>query len=109
MLYKIKFLNGEDEESILNEFIYIYNEYFENANQNKFNSNIINSIRKNFQNNYNINESYFNDALLYAYKILESDFSKFKYSHTFEELEEFFNLQSYIHCKMCNTGLIKKF
>ena len=109
MLYKFDFLNREDEETISNEFHFIYNEYFDNDNQNKFNNNIVNSIKTNFENNIQVNENYFDEALLFAYKILERDFSKFKKFNAFIELGEFLNLQSYIHCKMCNTGLIKKF
>ena len=107
MLYKIEFLNREDEDVISNQFHFIYYEYFDNNNQNKFNDFIVNSIKTNYENNIQINENCYDDALLFAYKTLESDFSKFKKSNTFVELGEFINLQSYIHCKMCNIGLIK--
>ena len=107
MLYKIEFLNREDEDVISNQFHFIYYEYFDNNNQHKFNDFIVNSIKTNYENNIQINENCYDDALLFAYKTLESDFSKFKKSNTFVELGEFINLQSYIHCKMCNIGLIK--
>ena len=51
----------------------------------------------------------FDDALIYSYECLEKVFRKYKKSEIYQILIDNLNLDSYIQCKMCNTGLINKF
>ena len=51
----------------------------------------------------------FDEALKYSYMYLGKKFVQFKKTQDYQNLTDKLTLQSYIQCKMCNTGLINKF
>ena len=51
----------------------------------------------------------FDDALCYTYEKLEKMFRQYNKTEEYQILIDNLNLNSYIQCKMCNTGLINKY
>ena len=110
MKYKLDFvLKVETGLEVARE---IYNTYFKSSKYEQIiDAAIIEKIRKEckgLDNNVYTSEL-FDEALQFAFTELGKRFIDFKNSPYFKELYEELNLNSYIQCKMCNTGLINKF
>ena len=110
MKYKLDFvLRRENGLEVANE---IYNTYFKNDD---FSQEISNEIMQKVRNNCRglTNNVYtaemFDDALQSAFMELGKKFVDFRNSNKFKELYDRLNLNSYIQCKLYNTGLINKF
>jgi hypothetical protein len=91
----------------------IYSKYFStNTYEQYLDSVILNKVR-NMCNQYLKNNDFdyqvYDEALAYAFEYLNKIFKKFTKSEDYQLLIDNLNLNSYIHCKMCNTGLINKF
>ena len=51
----------------------------------------------------------FDEGLQYIYLQLNNDFINFTKTEEFKKLFDEIEINSLVHCKMCNTGLINKF
>ena len=113
MKYKLNFaVNIDDKTEALNDLNEIYMTYFENDNycQSYIDVKIVVKIRKEYQELQNrILPEIFDQAMQVAFtelgKIFEIFHNKIEYSDLYYRLKDY----SYIHCKMCNTGLINQF
>ena len=112
MKFKLEFISVEDEQIIVDEAKEIMNTYFNNQDYgdqefaevaSKIKSNITNlNVQK-------VESEIFDEALKYSYMYLGKKFVQFKKTQDYQNLTDKLTLQSYIQCKMCNTGLINKF
>jgi hypothetical protein len=91
--------NAIFDNQIINNIKAKYNSIF-------FNNNIISNEEN---NNNNEIQDIFDDALKYCYEKLGEKFIEFRKTNSFHQLYEELAYNSYIQCKMCNTGLINKF
>ena len=111
MKYKLDFvLRRENGLEVAKE---IYNTYFKDDNNVSFidKEDVLQKVRNNckcLENNV-YNSDLFDDALQFVFIELGKKFVEFRSSPKFKELYDQINLNSYIQCKMCNTGLINKF
>ena len=114
MKYKLNFaLNINDENEARNDLNEIYNLYFSEENNssahNFIDKSIIDKIRKEYNELENrIIPEIFDHALQYIFNELTKIFNTFQkqseYSNLYHKIREY----SYIHCKMCNMGLINQ-
>ena len=112
MKYKLNFaVNIDDKTEALHDLHEIYFAYFANDNYSGhfIETPIVLKIRKEYEGLQNrIVPEIFDQALQFAYNALGDIFEKFhgkiEYSELYSKLKEY----SYIHCKMCNTGLINQ-
>ena len=112
MKYKLNFaVNIDDKTEALHDLHEIYFAYFANDNYSGhfIETPIVLKIRKEYEGLQNrIVPEIFDQALQYAYNALGDIFEKFhgkiEYSELYSKMKEY----SYIHCKMCNTGLINQ-
>ena len=91
----------------------IKDEYFKDDHMNEIlTKDVVDTVKKECEEsvkNNNFTESMFDAALSYCFNELGKIFINFRKSDKFKDLYEDFYLTSYIQCKMCNVGLIKKF
>ena len=92
-----------------------------NNNNEMFDMNVINSVKSKYneefgknniisnEENNNSLQDIFDDALKYCYEKLGEKFIEFRKTNQFQRLYEDLAYNSYIQCKMSNTGLINKF
>ena len=114
MKYKLNFaVNINNEIEARNDLNEIYNLYFSEENNSGINNfmdqTIVNKIRKEYHESENrIIPEIFDHALQFVFSELGKAFDLFhkntEYSDLYRKLREY----SYIHCKMCNTGLINQ-
>ena len=110
--YKLNFaMTIDDKTEALNDLNEIYNTYFanDNYNGNLLDTAVVLKIRKEYQGLENrILPEIFDQALQNAFielgKIFDEFHNKIEYSDLYYKIKEY----SYIHCKMCNTGLINQ-
>ena len=108
--YKLLFFSEESNDIINDELNEIFNKYFEKNNlETKFPNEVINEIRRKFDNLDNYKNEIFDSAFKLCFINLGKRFLEFKNTKEFQNLYEYLNLLSYIQCKMSNTGLINKF
>lgn len=105
-------LNNNNRAQGVNEATEIYNNYFSVENYSHLiEQETLLKVKDKCQilkvNGYN--RIMFDDALQLAFNELNKRFSEFRNTQEFIELSEEINLNSYIHCKMFNIGLINKF
>ena len=113
MKYKFNFsLNIDAKIEANNDLHEIYNLYFseDNYNENFIDKTIVLKIRKEYEGLLNrILPEIFDEALQFVFheltKIFEEFHNKNEYSDLYKKIKE----NSYIHCKLCNTGLINQF
>jgi hypothetical protein len=91
--------NAIFDNQIINNIKAKYNSFF-------FNNNIISNEEN---NNNNEIQDIFDDALKYCYEKLGEKFIEFRKTNSFQNLYEELAYNSYIQCKMSNTGLLNKF
>ncbi|MCQ2821589.1 MAG: hypothetical protein MJ252_30390 [archaeon] len=113
MKFKLEFLNGEDPENCSEEAKEILETYFKgNKFSGKFDTATqekINSLSNEDINRENTKAEMFDLALKYSFEQLSNKFLDFKNTVQFEILRKNLAMQSYIQCKMSNTGLINKY
>ena len=111
--FKLRFLTEAEYDVALKEAKTIYYKYFfDNLYENYISQDIVNKVRNICNQSLNREEityEMFDDALCYTYEKLEKLFRKYKKSEEYQILIDNLNLNSYIQCKMCNTGLINKY
>ena len=113
MRYRLNFNLGKDQDKIFNDAVIIYDTFFKGDENKKFlNIELLIKIREEYRtfDNFTKNRKIiYDEALKYAFFNLNKEFDEFKNNKEYYELAEHLTLISYTHCKMFNTGLIKKF
>ena len=82
---------------------------YRNNKNSKYNSLIFNNNLINNEENDKEIQEIFDDALKYCYEKLGEKFIEFRKTNSFQNLYEELAYNSYIQCKMSNTGLLNKF
>lgn len=112
MKFKLEFISDENNQTIVDEAREIMGTYFNNQDygDQEF-VEVVNQIKSNNinLNSQRIESEIFDEALKYSYMYLGKKFVQFKKTQDYQNLTDKLTLQSYIQCKMCNTGLINKF
>jgi hypothetical protein len=112
MKYKLEFQLNPSNDSLPTEREAIIEKYFTNTfnKENEF-VNIAQTIIKANSNVSDITsaEKVFDDALKYSYEVLNKCFIEFQSTQHFQILYDDLKTSVYIHCKMCNTGLIGEY
>lgn len=117
--YKLSFSLEPDDDKVIENARKVY-DYFSNADtennrKNKlekyFEVDIINKTKSHclILNQNKFDYDMFDDALAVTFKNLNEIFFIYKKSEDFQILIDNLTLNSYIHCKMYNTGLINKY
>ena len=109
MKYKLGFVLKTTRFNDANE---IYDTYFSNnAIINNIDKVTLDKIRKDCEvlKNNTFPPELFDDALQYCFNELSKIFLVFRNTDEFKNLYDRIKLDSYIQCKMCNTGLINKY
>lgn len=112
MKYKIKFTTEPNFNLVLQDASRVYNKYFaNNLNDTYLDFEMTNKIKNACQMLFNEECTYelFDEVLCVCYDYLEIRYNDYKKSDEYQILSDHLNLNSYIQCKMCNTGLINKF
>ncbi len=111
--FKLRFLTEAEYSIALKEAKLIYYKYFfDNLYDAYISQDVVNKVRNNcnqYLNREEITYEMFDEALCYTYEKLEKLFRKYRKSEEYQILIDNLNLNSYIQCKMCNTGLINKY
>ena len=111
MKYKLFFvLNPNIKGLAQNEARLLYNTFFEDETYSRYfeDPDIFIKIRREANNNV-FNKNFFDDTLQYTFNKLNDYFNDYKNSREYNELQAKISLESYVRCKMVNSGLINKF
>lgn len=110
MKYKLEFISEENQELVLNEAKEINRIYFIHDND-MLEDNVLENTKLACQqlNRGIFKNDMFDEALQASFIYLGKRFAEFKTTEQFNILSDSLGLNSYIQCKMCNTGLINKF
>ena len=111
MKFKLDFMLEEQIEAGLEEAQNIYNTYIENPEYaTKFESDVLLKVKNDCSllDGGKYNESMFDKAFSFAFEKLNIIFKEFKFSREFSILQAKIGIESYVRCKMYNTGLINK-
>ena len=113
MKYKLGFVLNINRDSGLNEANDILNTYFgENSRyESQLDNNLLKKVRKDCQiiANNTFTPEMFDEALQFVFNELNTIYSQFRNTKEYRQLYNKLKLESYIQCKMCNTGLINKY
>lgn len=112
MTFKLQFLNEDSMVNLYQEAKDIHMKYFIEPNLNKFSENVVEAMKDlNVESitEEGTNAEMFDSALKFVFEELSKKFVEFKSTEIFEALEKNIAIQSYIQCKMSNTGLINKY
>ena len=112
MKFKLDIVLKVNNEQILREARVIYNRYFKHEGDSIYvTQDILIKIRSNCEilKSGLYKEDLFDDGLKYVYSLLNIRFNEFNKTDEFKELYDTIEINSLVHCKMCNTGLINKF
>ncbi len=112
MKFKLEFLNEELIANCVEEAKDIMNAYFNGPSLNYFDTATIekiNLIKNDVIREDNTNCEMFDNALKFSFEKLSNRFLDFKNTVSYDILKKSISTQSYIQCKMSNTGLINKF
>ena len=111
MKYKLFFVLNPNIKALgQNEAKRIFSTFFEEETYTRFfeDQEIVLKIRR--ETNTNLyNKNFFDDALQYAFNKLNIYFNDYKISREYNLLQAKISLESYVRCKMVNSGLINKF
>lgn len=113
MKYKLSFALNVSKDIGLNDANDIFNTYFAKNSryENQIEGNVLLKVRNECQllDNNTFTPELFDEALQYAFNELNRRYVVFHNTIEFKELYAKIKLESYIQCKMCNTGLINKY
>ena len=113
MKYKLSFALNISKDIGLNDANDIFNTYFAKNSryESQIEGNVILKVRNDCQllENNTFTPEMFDEALQYAFNELNKRYVVFHNTMEFKELYAKIKLESYIQCKMCNTGLINKY
>ena len=113
MKYKLSFVLNINKDIGLSDANDIFNTYF--SENSIYQSNLDEITLNKVRNECKVLESntftpeLFDEALQYIFKELNKRFMVFHNTKEYKELYEKIKLDSYIQCKMCNSGLINKY
>jgi hypothetical protein len=110
LTFKLKYTLEPDYSKVILKASEIYEEYFASTHNSRINFEILNRIKTNCQmlNGDECSYDMFDEALVTSFEFLQISFKNYKKSEEYRILVDNLNLNSYIHCKMSNTGLISK-
>ena len=111
MKYKLSFVLNISRNIGFSDANEIYNTYFEKEESNYIDENILKKVKNDclaLKNN-TFTPELFDEALQFTFNELSKIFRIFRGSNDYKNLYNEIKLQSYIQCKMCNTGLINKY
>ena len=109
MKFKLFFVLNPNIKALgQNEARNIYNTFFEEETYSRYFEapDIFIKIRRDKDN---LNKNSFDEALQYCFNKLNNYFIDYKNSREFNLLQAKISLESYVRCKMVNSGLINKF
>ena len=113
MKYKLSFVLNINKDIGLNDANEIYNTYFapNSLYENQIDGGVLQKVRNESQmlENNTFTPDLFDDALQSIFNELNKRFVVFHKTREYRELYEKIKLESYIQCKLCNTGLINKY
>ena len=113
MKYKLSFVLNINKDIGLNDANEIYNTYFapNSLYENQIDGGVLQKVRNDCQmlENNTFTPDLFDDALQSIFNELNKRFVVFHKTREYRELYEKIKLESYIQCKLCNTGLINKY
>ena len=113
MKYKLSFALNISKDIGLNDANDIFNTYFAKNSryETQIEGNVLLKVRNDCQSleNNTFTPELFDEALQYAFNELNKRYVVFHNTIEFKELYAKIKLESYIQCKMCNTGLINKY
>lgn len=113
MKYKLSFVLNVSKDIGLSDANEIYNTYFiENSRyENHIDNLVLNKVRNECQKleQNTFTSELFDDALQFVFNELNRKYVVFHKTEEFNKLYKKIKLESYIQCKMCNTGLINKY
>ena len=111
MKYKLSFVLNIHRNIVFNDANEIYNTYFSKEEANYIDENILKKVKNDclaLKNNTYTPEL-FDEALQFTFNELSKIFYIFRSTNDYKNLYNEIKLNSYIQCKMCNTGLINKY
>ena len=112
MKYKLNFtVNIDNQVEAANDLNDIYRIYFshDNFSGNYIDTSIVTKIRTQFEGLHDrILPEIFDKALQFCFSKLGAFFDEFRKNKEYKRLYKRMKEYSYIHCKMCNTGLINQ-
>ena len=109
--YKLSFVLNINRNIGFNDANEIYNTYFSKEETNYIDENILKKVKNEclaLKNN-TFTPELFDEALQFTFNELSKIFYIFRGTNDYKNLYNEIKLQSYIQCKMCNTGLINKY
>ena len=113
MKYKLSFELKISKDIGLNDANEIYNTYFSPNNhyENYIDAGVLQKIRNECQKLQNnaFTPELFDEGLQFIFNELNRRFVVYHNTKEFKKLYEKIKLESYIQCKLCNTGLINKY
>ena len=113
MKYKLSFNLNINNDIGLNDANEIYNTYFSpnNRYENYIDAGVLQKVRNECQKleNNAFTPELFDEGLQFIFNELNRRFVVYHNTREYKELYEKIKLQSYIQCKLCNTGLINKY
>ena len=113
MKYKLSFALNVSKDIGLSDANDIFNTYFAKNSRYEIQieGNVLLKVRNDCQSleNNTFTPELFDEALQYAFNELNKKYLAFHNTNEFKELYAKIKLESYIQCKMCNTGLINKY
>jgi hypothetical protein len=112
--YKLLYTLNTNQHRLVEEAKEIYIKFFSSSTYEQYlDGEILNRVRNLCNQCINKDDIFdyqiYDEALVYAHDYLNKIFKKYTKSEEYQLLIDNLNLNSYIHCKMCNTGLINKF
>ena len=113
MKYKLSFALNVSKDIGLGDASDIFNTYFAKNSryEGQIEGNVLLKVRNDCQSldNNTFTPELFDEALQYSFNELNKKYVVFHNTIEFKELYAKIKLESYIQCKMCNTGLINKY
>ena len=111
MNYKLGYKLTKNNNQGISEALELKLEFFEDNNGANLPKEIFEKAKQDCKNLDNdiFKEEMFDEALKYCFVELGKYFDEYKKTEDFRELYKNLFLTTYIHCKMCNVGLINKF
>ena len=113
MKFKLNFaFNNNNKNQGLNDGTLVYNTYFNNNNnpyENMIDKNVSKKVKDDYSKNNIFYPEIFDEALKNAFSELKKIYTEYNSTQEYKKLYNKLRLDSYVNCKMCNTGLINRY
>ena len=113
MKFKLNFaFNNNNKNQGLNDGTLVYNTYFNNNNnpyENLIDKNVSKKVKDDYSKNNIFYPEIFDEALKNAFSELKKIYTEYNSTQEYKKLYNKLRLDSYVNCKMCNTGLINRY